>query len=407
MLGDLDELRLPPAASESGGADGSTPPEVVSIDTAVRALSGMVEATIAQRARTPTRGGTPLPLDRTSVAGSCSGCWPAGSLPVREGRCRMSEASGDLADFNAKRRLFVLPQLEAGLRLGAEERVHERQVADGRARRRGPRPDPAAAGSGSTRRAPRRCTTARPGRRIPTVVDLDPAVRAQVSPDNGWFVFGVVRDPRLRLFSAWQDKYLLRSPGYWEHWDDPAQPPVPTRAADIVELVPRGSSPTCRRIPDHEALDDGHFVSQVHALDLDVVRYSRLYDMSELGDDDGRPQRAPRRRRAARASWRWAGATSRRSSRLAALFGGGVREAIEGLYADDFAHFGDRWDFSRIEAREAAWTPDAFAHAQSIIAMNERIADVVRSARQAAPSEQVAQGGSQAPQRRAGAPYRD
>ena len=59
-----------------------------------------------------------------------------------------------------------------------------------------------------------------------------------------------------------------------------------------------------------------------------------------------------------------------------------MREAIEGLYADDFAHFGDRWDFSRIEQREAAWTPDAFAHAQSIIAMNERIADVVLAARQ-------------------------
>lgn len=28
-----------------------------------------------------------------------------------------------------------------------------------------------------------------------------------------WFVFGVIRDPRLRMFSAWQDKYLLRNPG--------------------------------------------------------------------------------------------------------------------------------------------------------------------------------------------------
>ena len=43
---------------------------------------------------------------------------------------------------------------------------------------------------------------------------LDPAIRASIAPANGWFVFGVVRDPRLRLFSAWQDKYLLRAPGW-------------------------------------------------------------------------------------------------------------------------------------------------------------------------------------------------
>ena len=35
-----------------------------------------------------------------------------------------------------------------------------------------------------------------------------------ISPDEGWFVFGVVRHPTARLFSAWQSKLLLREP-WW------------------------------------------------------------------------------------------------------------------------------------------------------------------------------------------------
>ena len=35
---------------------------------------------------------------------------------------------------------------------------------------------------------------------------------AAISPENGWFVFTVVRHPAARLFSAWQSKLLLREP---------------------------------------------------------------------------------------------------------------------------------------------------------------------------------------------------
>ena len=291
----------------------------------------------------------------------------------------MSGSTPDLAAFNAKRRLFVLPQwklayvsVPKNACTSIKWLMAELSGEDVARIRRG------GIGFNPTRAAQVHDRTT--WQRTPMVGELDPAVLAQVSPDNGWFVFGVLRDPRLRLFSAWQDKYLLRSPGYWEHWDDPAQPAVPTTASDIIDSFGRFVGDVAAD-PAHPALDDGHFLSQVHALNLDLVRFSRLYDMAELGTmmtdlnahlaTCGHP----------------GDLTLGRSNKspfdpAAELFAGGVREAIEGLYADDFAHFEDRWDFTRIEGRPAAWTPDAFAHAQSIIAMNERIADVVLAARQ-------------------------
>ena len=284
----------------------------------------------------------------------------------------------DLATFKAKRRLFVLPEwklayvsVPKNACTSVKWLMAELAGEDLDRIRRG------RTGFNPTRAA--QVHDRRSWRKLKNVTDLAPAVRAQIDPDNGWLVFGVLRDPRLRLFSAWQDKYLLRSPGYWEHWDDPAQPPVPTEPAHIIDSFARFVQDVTSTV-DHPALDDGHFLSQVHALDLDVVRYSRLYDMSELGEMTAAVN-------AHLAEQGHAGElTLGRSNKspfepTAALFGGGVREAIEELYADDFERFGERWDFSRIEARQATWTPDAFAHAQSIIAMNERISDVVRTAR--------------------------
>lgn len=63
------------------------------------------------------------------------------------------------------------------------------------------------------------------------------------------------------------------------------------------------------------------------------------------------------------------------------VFAGGVREAIEKLYAEDFARFPDAWDFSRVEAREMQWTRESFAHVRSIVDANERIGDLAGIAR--------------------------
>ena len=56
---------------------------------------------------------------------------------------------------------------------------------------------------------------------------LTPEQVAEITPENGWFVFGVLRDPWSRLWSAWQSKFLVRHNRYrnnfegapfW-HWD--------------------------------------------------------------------------------------------------------------------------------------------------------------------------------------------
>ena len=290
----------------------------------------------------------------------------------------LGAAVPDLAAVNAKRRVFVLPEYQvAYVSVPKNACTSVKWVMADLAGEDLDRIRRGRIGFNPTRAAQVHDRTT--WQRMRDVGDLDPAVRARIAPEEGWFVFGVLRDPRLRLFSAWQDKYLLRSPGYWEHWDDPAQPPVPRTAEDIVDSFARFVADVTST-PGHEALDDGHFLSQVHALNLDKVRYSRLYDMSELGGmmtdlnlhlaAHGHPGEVT------------LGRTNKSPFEPAGeLFAGGVREAIEGLYADDFAAFGDRWDFSGIEARRAAWTPDAFAHAQSIIVMNERISDLTRAAR--------------------------
>ena len=36
--------------------------------------------------------------------------------------------------------------------------------------------------------------------------------RAAIQSGEGWFIFAVVRDPRLRIFSAWQNKLLIENP---------------------------------------------------------------------------------------------------------------------------------------------------------------------------------------------------
>src|SRR4051794_34431178 len=47
-------------------------------------------------------------------------------------------------------------------------------------------------------------------RRTPMLHELPEAELEAVSPENGWFVFAVVRHPAARLWSGWQSKFLLR-----------------------------------------------------------------------------------------------------------------------------------------------------------------------------------------------------
>src|ERR671916_2964714 len=57
---------------------------------------------------------------------------------------------------------------------------------------------------------------------------------AEISPDNGWFVFAVVRHPTARLFSAWQSKLLLREPWFVEQFSDEEWFPRPPAGGDDI-----------------------------------------------------------------------------------------------------------------------------------------------------------------------------
>lgn len=217
--------------------------------------------------------------------------------------------------------------------------------------------------------------------RTPTINDLPAETRAQINPDNGWYVFSVVRDPRVRLFSAWQNKYLLRSPGYWTRFDQPWTPRLPTKASDVLEDFAAFVAALTEN-PHHEYFEhDGHFRQQVDLLLEDTIPYSHLYDISQMrtmADDLAahlRAQGHPGEFELDRSN-----DTPLPANRV--VFENGVREAIEKHHADDFARFGEMWDFSRTEAKELTWTEESFQHVHSVVKANERIADLARAARQ-------------------------
>lgn len=213
---------------------------------------------------------------------------------------------------------------------------------------------------------------------VPTLDAVDRDLWEQVKHDDAWMVFGVVRDPRLRLFSAWQDKYLLRNPGYWRTWAE-SERPLPTSfeqvAADFAGFCSDMAADS-----EHPARRDGHFRSQTRALRTDVVPYRRLYDMSELGElmEDLNAHLAglghPGDLVLARSN-------SSPFKPCGALFENGVREDIEKIYAEDFAQFGDRWDFRAVEERPVSWPPESFAHARALVDVHERLTEAVREGR--------------------------
>ena len=217
-------------------------------------------------------------------------------------------------------------------------------------------------------------------KRTPRLHELPPGMRETISPDNGWMVFTVLRDPRSRLFSAWENKYLLRNPAYWRKVDRPWAPRIPTEPQHVIDDFARFVFDVYDD-SDHEVFQsDAHFRAQTFLLQEYAVPYSHLYDISELStmvDDLTAHVRAQG----------YDGEVSLGNSNDTPLpanrevFANGVREAIEKLYADDFARFPDAWDFSRVEKREMQWTKESFAHVRSIVEANERISDLALTAR--------------------------
>lgn len=216
--------------------------------------------------------------------------------------------------------------------------------------------------------------------KVPRLAQLDEQTLSGIRPDNGWFVFAVVRDPRARLFSAWENKFLLRHPGYTQYRGKPWYPQVPAVPEDVVRDFAKFVEMFAAS-PDHELHRDPHFSTQTRLLAEDTVPYSQVYEISQLGkllDDLGSHLDAQGRARALEL------ARSNDTPLVAngVVFAAGVRERVEQIYASDFERFGQWWDFAKIESKPA-WTPDAFKHAQAVIDLDERIIELRSIAKRA------------------------
>lgn len=203
--------------------------------------------------------------------------------------------------------------------------------------------------------------------------ELDPATARQIHPDNGWFVFGVVRDPYSRLFSAWQDKLLLNEPGFRWAREELWFPQPPSDAETIVSEFARFVD-IALSSPEPRLFENDHFRSQVDALLLGTVPYSRIYSMDETAQ-----LRTDLTEHVRELGWtdplefrRSNGNPLRANARV---FADGVRDKIDMLYAADLEAFGGMWDFARIETAPA-WTPVEIREAQVRAKLGRRLGDV-------------------------------
>ncbi|HEY2877961.1 sulfotransferase family 2 domain-containing protein [Nocardioides sp.] len=204
----------------------------------------------------------------------------------------------------------------------------------------------------------------------PRLDEMDPELRAQIHPDNGWFVFAVTRDPRARLFSAWQSKLLLDNPGYTSYRKEDWYPRHPVSTESVVEDFATFVDLFVRE-PHHRIRGDGHFRDQVELLHEDVVTYTHIYDVGDLGR-----LQVDLRNHLDRVGWTGEltlprmNDTPLRANGLA--FGNGIEEQVRKIYAADFERFGDRWDLATID-NVPLWTAAELTEVDHQASMGRRI----------------------------------
>jgi hypothetical protein len=211
----------------------------------------------------------------------------------------------------------------------------------------------------------------------PQFRSLTPEEQGAIHPDNGWFIFAVVRDPRVRMFSAWQNKLVLENPATTQWRREDWFPRHPLTAQTVIEDFERFVD-LFEREPTHKLRRDPHFRDQAEMLALDVVPYSKIYEIHEF-----RQLRADLQAHLDTVGWQRELLLPRFNDTPlrpnAAVFADGVRERVEKIYAADFEHFGDKWDYSVIESAPA-WTDEALAEAELRASFGHRIGDLRNAA---------------------------
>lgn len=212
--------------------------------------------------------------------------------------------------------------------------------------------------------------------KTPQLSSLPADELARISPENGWFIFAVVRDPYSRLWSGWESKFLVRHVRYMEMYSHlPWFPRVPSSAEQVLEDW-RAFVHARPWETDHQLHPDVHFRSQVHSARPESVNYSKIYDLSKLSTlfDDIHAHLEPRGLDQPLYTPR---ANETPLPMIPAVLEGGVREVIEDAYADDFRAFGDRWSIDDLKMADG-WSPDAIEHAAYHTVANDRIGDLSR-----------------------------
>jgi hypothetical protein len=205
---------------------------------------------------------------------------------------------------------------------------------------------------------------------------------AAISPDNGWFVFGVVRHPTARLFSAWQSKLLLREPWWVQEFGEQEWfPRTPTSGDDIVDEFIRFVRIVAKD-PEQRIMRNRHFAPQRWMLAADRMPYTRIYKTSEIPElltefeahlrargYSGRELTLPR-------------ANETPLKPIAALFPPEVLDAARALYGPDFELFG--YDDGMPGGLDTAerYDDDAIAEIGRLVERQERINDLALQAQQ-------------------------
>ena len=214
----------------------------------------------------------------------------------------------------------------------------------------------------------------------PQVSTMPPDEIAQISRDNGWFIFAVVRDPWSRLWSAWQSKFLVRHPSYLERFGaEPWFPRVPEKQQDVIDDF-RAFVEARPWQTDDQLKPDVHFRPQIRSVHPENINYTRVYDLKDMSvlladlhthlKSVGQDQELylPRSNETPLAL-------------IPAVLENGIAAEIERLYEPDFAEFGDRWSLQTVKMQDG-WTDDAIRFAAYHTVANERIGDLSTAARQ-------------------------
>jgi hypothetical protein len=176
-------------------------------------------------------------------------------------------------------------------------------------------------------------------RHTPMLHELSDEELAAISPEDGWFVFAVVRHPSARVWAAWQSKFLLREPRWIDEFADaPWLPRVPQSSEDVVEDFGRFIE-SIARDPSQAVMRDRHFMTQSELVTPARTPYSRMYETAEIPrllEDFGAHLRAHG----------WEGTLALEHSNetplvpLASLFTPAVTDGIRSVYGADFDAFG-------------------------------------------------------------------